>query len=325
MNAAEMAKQCIHCGKCTAKCGFLNKYQLDLGDTDGLKDHLYHCFLCDACKAECPMGISGKEIILALRREEVSQNGNVVKEQGYDMLIKEKSDYLFRNYQNAAAGSVLFPGCSFPSFYPRTTKKLMKLLKEQAGIGTVFDCCGKPVAELGMEQRENQMQKEMEERFLKNGIQEVIMLCPNCYEFLKPKLSVKVVTIYEVLEKLGIGTRISGETISIFPPCPDREEQFWLETMRPYLPEQAEIIEGAACCGLGGCARAKEPKISKGFSETIMRQSDSHIYTYCGSCAGKFSRDGCSNVHHILADILETREKPDTSKSLLNRARSKFW
>ena len=325
MNASEIADQCVHCGKCTAKCEFLNKYKLDLGDTDGLKNLLYHCFLCDACKAECPAGISGRELMLALRREEVAQNGNVVKEQGYEMLIKEKSDYLFRNYQNVTAGSVLFPGCNFPSFYPGTTKKLMKLLKERADIGTVFDCCGKPIAELGMEQRESRMRKEMEERFINNGIREVIMLCPNCYDFLKPKLSIKVVTIYEVLERMGIGTRILGETISVFLPCPDREQRYWIKTMQPYLPEHVDIIEGAACCGLGGCARAKEPELSKGFTSAIMGKNDQPIYTYCGSCAGKFTRDGCGNVHHMLADILETGEKPDTAKSLLNRARSKFW
>ena len=325
MDIKDIVNKCVHCGKCTKKCEFLHKYKIDLGDTDGLQNLLYHCFLCDACKTECPVGISGKELILALRRKEVSQHNNMVKETGYDMLIKEKSDYLFRNYQNATEGSVLFPGCNFPSFYPRTTKKLMKLLKDCAGIGTIFDCCGKPIAELGMEQREFQMLMEMETRLSNNGIQEVIMLCPNCYEFLKPKLNIRVVTIYEVLERLGIGSRILGEAISIFLPCPDREQRYWLKKMHAYLPEQAEIIEGAACCGLGGCARAKEPEISKGFSEIIKKRNDPHIFTYCGSCAGKFARDGCGNVHHVLADILGTGEKPDVAKSLLNRARSKFW
>ena len=69
------------------------------------------------------------------------------------MLLWEKKDYRFRNYRNGTGRSVLFTGCNFPSFYPETTRYLAKLLWEKAGMGTVFDCCGKPVAELGMRMR----------------------------------------------------------------------------------------------------------------------------------------------------------------------------
>ena len=66
------------------------------------------------------------------------------------MLLKEKKDYIYKNYRNATGKCILFPGCNFPSFYPKTMKKLVKLLKEH-GIGVAYDCCGKPIAELGLE------------------------------------------------------------------------------------------------------------------------------------------------------------------------------
>ena len=33
------------------------------------------------------------------------------------MLVLEKKNYLFCNYRHSTSGSVLFPGCNFPSFY----------------------------------------------------------------------------------------------------------------------------------------------------------------------------------------------------------------
>ena len=41
-----MAKDCVHCGLCTAKCDFLKKYQADIGDEEKLSDLAYSCFLC---------------------------------------------------------------------------------------------------------------------------------------------------------------------------------------------------------------------------------------------------------------------------------------
>ena len=60
--------------------------------------------------------------------------------------------------------------------YPKTTKALVKLLKEQAGIGVVYECCGKPVADLGMEEQEGVILKKIEERLKKEQVEEIILL-----------------------------------------------------------------------------------------------------------------------------------------------------
>lgn len=80
---------------------------------------------------------------------------------------------------------------------------LAALLKKK-GIGTVYDCCGKPIAELGLAVQEERIIRQIDERLKKAGVEEVIMLCPNCYYFLKGKLSVRVTGIYEALERLGL-------------------------------------------------------------------------------------------------------------------------
>ena len=143
--------------------------------------------------------------------------------------------------------------------------------------------------------------------------------------FLKGKLSVRVTGIYEALERLGIGRRIEEDRMYLFTPCPDKESRLWQQQMRSFLPENVRVIDEIQCCGLGGCARGKEPEISAGFTEKLREKNYKNIYTYCGSCAGKFARDGMKNVHHMLVDILETGELPDTAKSMINRTMSKFW
>lgn len=321
------SKECIHCGKCTRNCVFLEKYKIDIGDMKEYPELLYHCFLCGKCTEVCPIGIDGRGVILNMRQKQVSDNRDRVKEKGYDMLIQEKQDYIFANYKNQTKKSVLFPGCNFPSFYPKTTKAIIELLKKEAGIGVVFDCCGKPVAELGLQKKEEEIIERMSERFEKAGIEEIIMLCPNCYHFLKPRLKIRVVSIYEKLHKLGLGNKLS-EKLHIFPPCPDRESREILSDIQLFLEEEPEIIQSAQCCGLGGCAGGKEPELAEKMVRTVVeeaKEEDYLFYTYCASCSGNFARKGYSNAEHILLRVLDLEEKPDTKKSMINRAKTKYW
>ena len=319
-----MEKSCVHCGACTRNCDFLKKYQLDFGNVEELNKLAYHCFLCGKCKDVCPAGIDGREVILELRRKQVAENDGKIVEGGYDMLIKEKSDYIFRNYRNATSGRVLFTGCNFPSFFPKTTKYIAGLLKKEAGIGTIYDCCGKPIGELGLEKEEVRLIERLNSRLKKESIEEVIMLCPNCYYFLKDKLDVKVTGIFEILKEFEWGRKLEGE-VNLYIPCPDKKDGEWLKDMSYFLPENVNVIKDIQCCGLGGCARAKEMDVSQGFSEQLLERDYDSLHTYCASCSGKFTRDGIKNVHHVLVDILETNEEPDTAKSMLNRTMSKLW
>lgn len=333
------ASECVHCHVCQKNCDFLSKYQIDIGDRKRLEQLAYHCFLCGRCTEVCPIGIDGREEILNIRREQSGQNQGKPGEKGYGMLLLEKKDYLFRNYRKAVIGragneaenSVLFPGCNFPSFYPETTKRLAELLKDRAGMGVVYDCCGKPVAELGMEEQEEKIIRGIEGRLEKHGITEIVTMCPNCYHFLKPRLSIRVTGIYEKLQQLGLGNQIPGG-VSVFTPCPDRGTHEWLESIRPFLKEEGKVIQGVQCCGLGGCAGMKEPELARGMAGRLaeeMRESQKEgtdlLYVYCASCAGNLTRNGCRNVRHILSEILGVHEKSDTGRSMLNRIKTKLW
>ena len=66
---------CIHCGKCTRSCLFLEKYGIDLPVLKEKPELAYHCFLCGTCGCVCPKGIDGKEIALDSRRKLVEDGG----------------------------------------------------------------------------------------------------------------------------------------------------------------------------------------------------------------------------------------------------------
>ncbi len=323
--AAEHAASCVHCGLCTKKCTFLSKYNMDLKGFSERKDLAYHCFLCGDCSAVCPKGIDGREVALAMRRESVEQAGGKVTEPGYGSLIWEKNDYKFRNYKKGKGKTVLFPGCNFPSFFPKTTDALIALLREKADIGVVFDCCGKPVKELGLAKDEEKYIAGLNKRLRDAGIEEIVVLCPNCYYYLKPRLEVPMVNIYDKLTQLGLGNKIAENKANIFVPCPDKKTLELQKAFMPFIEGESENIPGVQCCGLGGCAAGKEPELSAGFRNDVKERNLDNVYAYCASCAGCLCRSGVTNVHHVLVDILGTKEESELSmRSLWNRAKRVF-
>lgn len=313
--------KCVHCRVCRKHCAFLEKYQIDIGDVERLSELAYHCFLCGKCSEVCPMGIDGRAVVRKMRQEQVCADDGAFVNKKYKRMVSEKADYTYRNYRHVTEKSVLFPGCNFPSVYPKTTKKLVQILDE-AGIGVVYDCCGKPISDLGMAEKENEIVQGIEERLRDAGVTEVITVCPNCYDYLKPRIGIKVINIYEKLRELGIGEKLPGGE-RMFPPCPDREKREWLSDISYYMEAENDVIDEIQCCGLGGSAGYLEPELASSFAGKIKGNAQL-IYTYCGSCVGNLTRNGCKKVRHVLPEILGTHEKPDTVKSLLNRMRTKY-
>lgn len=320
---AELPKTaCNSCGICTARCEFLRRHALDFSAPTEFSRLADHCFLCGECTRICPQKVDGAACIQAARRENVRQNGG--KFSGLSAMRLEKTNYLFRNWRNAHSKSVLFPGCSYPSYYPQTTKRLMALLGTR-GIGTVFDCCGKPIAELGLAEQEEKILGRLRENLRKNGVEEIITVCPNCYDFLRSKLNVRVVNIYEKLTELGIGMPVSGDNLKIFRPCPDRAEGIWLRDMAGFLPAHYSSLKNAQCCGLGGGAAAKEPAAAKAMLEAVRGELNGEaLYVYCASCAGQFARGGMEPLH-LLNEILGSTERADVKHSVCNRASFQWY
>ena len=315
-------EECIRCHKCRKNCAFLSGYGIDICDTEKLKELAYHCFLCGRCTAVCPVGIDGRALILDLRRERAASAERPEIEDTFKGLLAEKRDYRYRNWKHVSSVSVFFPGCNFPSMYPKTNRALVKLFSEH-GIGTVYECCGKPVAELGLADDESRIISEIREKLTAAGISEVITACPNCRDFFGDRLGVRVRSVYDKLSELRAGKTIDRD-MEFYLPCPDRDEHKWIEEIRPFVKGNIIINDSAQCCGLGGSAAAFEQDIADGFVKDLGESTENKLYTYCASCTGRFRRCGLKNVEHILPLIMDTGEQPDIYKSYINRVLTRF-
>ncbi|MEG2144926.1 MAG: (Fe-S)-binding protein, partial [Oscillospiraceae bacterium] len=227
--------------------------------------------------------------------------------------------------RHISAESVLFTGCSFPSFYPKTTLKLISLLKERAHMGVVLDCCGKPIWELGMTKEYEKIKASISQKLKKRAVTEIVVICPNCYYFLKENLDIPVISIYEKLKQLNFENRISCEEMNLFIPCPDKKSREIKSDFLPLVKGNIKEIKGIQCCGLGGEASPLEGKIAEEFSVKLKAENFPAIYTYCASCSGNLNRSGCKNVKHILTELLNTHETlPKGLTPLINRGKFKF-
>ena len=311
------ADRCIHCGACTGNCLFLEKYGIDLLGLAERPDLAYSCFLCGRCKAVCPKDIDGSQMAVLMRQMRPDRTS-------YKGLLWEKSPYRFANYRKGKKKSVLFPGCNFPAFYPKTTGYLERLMKKH-GIGIIFDCCGKPVFELGLRTESEENLERIHSRLKEREVEELIVLCPNCYHFLKDRLEIPLVTIYQKLEELGEGQMVKKNRFPIYYPCPDREKKEMFQEVRRYLEgEITEPFQKVQCCGLGGCAGVKEPELSRKMAESAKQCSD-ELYTYCASCISNFRRKGMEEAYHVLPMILGVEEKvPLGIQPFMNRVRRKL-
>lgn len=316
------AKACVHCHRCRDSCVFLGSCGIDIGDIERLREKAFHCFMCGECTRVCPIGIDGRSVILELRRDIASENPKEV-ERAYRGLIKEKKDYRFRNYRRASGKTIFFPGCNLPSLYPKTVRRLESIFEEH-GIGTAYDCCGKPIAELGLASDESRIIDGINRRFSELGAEELVVGCPNCRSFLEGRLDMRIVGIYDKLRELGEGEPIDGD-INVYVPCPDREKRIWLEEIRPLVRGSIRAVDSVQCCGLGGSAARLEPELSKGFSREVSDEmKGKRVFCYCASCSGQLIRNGVRDVTHILTEILGTGEKADTGKSYINRMMTRF-
>ena len=315
-------KDCISCGRCKQNCEFLTKYNIDFSNIDALNQLAYHCMLCGKCTEVCPLGIDGRERILNIRNRQVEEQNGKLK--GYQFLRFEKNNYKYKNYKKANKKSVLFMGCNYPSLFPKTAKKLIDLLAEY-DIGVVSDCCGKPIAELGLAKETHSIMTNLNCNFQKHDMEEIIVVCPNCYYFLKNKIKIPIITIYEKLQQLGIiniSDFITNDS-QIYIPCPDRQERIFLHDIEQITKTSISEVTGIQCCGLGGVAAAKEPQFTKILAEKL-NKTNKTTYVYCASCAGSFHRNSVRNVTHILNVMIGSDEQPDIKHSALNRMKLKI-
>lgn len=245
----------------------------------------------------------------------------------------EKAHYPFRNYRGAHARSVLFVGCNVVSLYPRTVARAAAILRERAGVGVAFDCCG---ASLAMASRAGRrcegsafkVKEKVGARLSRAGVEELVTICPTCASALEGLSGVRVVNVYAKLRELGIGCKLPADG-AVFPPCPDRKGEEWLGDVLAFFDDMPPVLRDVPCCGLGAAvsgARGDIPaRMSRRCLEFGRGAAEGPLYVYCASCAGAFAECGGESVRFALSEILCVHERPQTASSFANRAKAGFF
>ena len=261
------------------------------------------------------------------------------------LTVFEKTNYLFKNWRHAGAGTVVFPGCGFPSFFPKTLAALEDALRPVPGVSFAIDCCGLPLSGLKGPEAYRAELSRVEERLVRLGAREVVPLCPNCGSAFAGALdrAVPQITIYALLREFSerglVNCARIAEPGAVFVPCPDRADRKWLDDLSFFLEPSIFVSECPVCCG--AAFELSQPETSmvaaKRVLESVARECNDAgvgepvLYVYCASCAGKLERArrqcsgslaGSVRVVHALSALMGVDETPAVSTTVLNRAKA---
>lgn len=336
-----ISEKCTACTLCLKDCAFLRKY----GHPKTIADTYYsnqakdlsvalECSLCGLCQEVCPVGIDPGQMFLEMRREAVILGqGRFSK---HRPLLKYEKRGISQRYTwyglPRGCQTILFPGCALPGSRPATVFKLYEhLVKRFPDLGVVLDCCTKPSQDLGREDYFQTMFGEMKGYLLGQGVQRVLVACPNCYKIFKEygdPLQVK--TVYEILVE-GQNMKRKGiqGTVTVHDPCVTRFEKPVQDAVRNLIFGQGISIEemehrgvDTLCCGEGGAVGFVAPKFAESWGIKIKSETRGQILTYCAGCVTHLNR--LTPTHHVL-DLFFDPEATLSGKIKGSKAPITYW
>lgn len=239
--------------------------------------------------------------------------------------VGEKAHYPFKSYPSVSCETVLFPGCAFPSQFPRTMDALAALARK-AGMGVAYDCCGLPLVGYDEQKGADRIIRGLNRRFAELGVKRVVLVCPNCLMHLSGQLDCEVLSIYDVFDELGLDSVGGFAPGCLFVPCPDKDTRALERKLREIGDlSEVETMERVACCGLRADIALHGPQAVEKLGRRVISVAEGQpLYTYCASCLGHFSRLDYNNCRHVLSVLLGVDEQPDSGRAFLNRAKRKL-
>ena len=261
------------------------------------------------------------------------------------LTVFEKTNYLFKNWRYASAGTVVFPGCGFTSFFPKTLAALEDALRPISNVSIAIDCCGLPLAGLKGPDAFKVELMRIEGRLARLGAQKLVPLCPNCASAFSGMLdhSIPQVSLYACLRDLSERGLVECSRLTapgvVFVPCPDRAKREWLGDLSYFFGPSVFVSHCSVCCGAAFELSQPEASVAaaKRVLESVAREcadvgaGDPVVYVYCASCAGKLERvrrmfsgepAGSVRVIHVLSALMGVEETPAISTTVLNRAKA---
>jgi uncharacterized membrane protein YdjX (TVP38/TMEM64 family)/Fe-S oxidoreductase len=300
---AEVLSGCDECGICVAQCAYLQRRGtplqvatvLDGGSLEALTG-AFDCSLCGLCTAVCPHQLRLDALFLEMRREAVDRNhGEFAAHaplKNYEKIGTSRRFTLYRLPQHCT--TIFFPGCSLAGTRPAGVQQVFsQLQKSDPQVGIVFDCCLKPSHSLGREAYVDSMFTEMRDWLVTQGVQQVLVACPNCQAMFEGfGQGLKVRTVWEALAETGLQPPRANGTVTVHDPCVIRQATQTHAAVRALLQRQGLTVEEmphsgstTVCCGKGGGVDLLNPELADGWKN--LRKSEAagrRIISYCAGC-----------------------------------------
>lgn len=329
---SQLEQECLDCGACAEVCDLLAELTDSPGELAGRGIDVYlaySCFLCDRCAAACPLELR-PSALFAARRMAAVEKGEIDPEE-YNYLLPDRKEsvmQLYRGYCGIDYGDLeaekgaeicFFPGCTLMTYSPVLTREVFKRLEDECGCrGMLTDCCGKPLSQMGLEQRAAEASRNLIEKLKYLGVKRIVVACPGCYYYLHEILGqeeIEILTVYEVLDFPKTAVK-DAPLCTVHDSCPDRFQGIFSEGVRAALKKSGfSVVEMAAnrrdspCCGSGGQVSHFRPELAEKLIEVRLREAErsgaSVLLAYCLSCVLNFAtRPSGVKVRHVLNLLL---------------------
>lgn len=339
---ADEINGCTGCGICVSECEFLKRHGTPLAmcrsyDPEDPKKNAicFECSLCGLCSAVCPEGCYPQALFLEMRREAVDRGHGVFP--GHKRLLGYERTGLSRRFSwyglPEGCTTIFFPGCALPGTRPDATMAVYEKLKGAIpALGLVMDCCTKPSHDLGRQRYFSEMFGEMVAWLEANGIQRILVACPNCYKvFSEYARQFQTETIYEELAGMMPDSvvGVSATPVTIHDPCVMRFACAPQEAVRELVSGSGYVTEEmpharitTLCCGEGGTVAALAPALAESWGERRAGEAaNRQVVTYCAGCANFLGKR--LKVSHVLDLICATPKPSSGPMTYFNRLRLK--
>lgn len=349
---------CINCKKCYNSCPMMSKYCSSLeelmekiiNDKGVDKNIPYSCTLCGVCNLKCTKYLKIKEMFYNMRKDIFNNNKKSINEIGYNTVkfhqINSFSPLFSKSFSNKSTKKLFFPGCSLSSYSPEIVFKTYEYLKNNVdNLSIVFKCCGKPTLSMGDTDKFKKYYSQVEKLFLENEIEEVIVVCPNCFNTIKNHTkSIKVKTIWEVMCENSIPKELINHysdldiKFNLHDPCPIRYESKIHDSVRKVLKSMGIKIvefdknrENTNCCGSGGMLRVTNSKLALEITNKRVSEAKTDtVISYCESCCESMILANKNSLHildfmfneDVISKRKFTQDNISTTKKWKNRYKS---